>query len=376
MHRHHVFGAAFRALLGLVLALVSAVAPAAETPRGGPVAARQPAPPPDWLPRYDLDIQLDLKGHAAIVRQRVTWTNRSAGPVAEIVFNAHSHYVIPKKDVGLLAKTLEILRMNANDGIYSEMPFDLHRTTAGGQEVKAHYAGDTDTDLVVPLPAPLPAGQAVTVELDYTLHLPQKQGRWGQWEGVTTLSNWLPVVAVHDDQGWHPTPFVPWHQPFFNESGMYAVKVTLPADQKVACSGSITGRRMLENGQQQVEITANGIRDFALLCSDRFVEYTAEAATLPGLPNVHLHCFAFPEHEHFARLMLETVAEVIPHYSRQIGPYPWPDFTICESYFGWNGNECATLVMIDERIFGMPHLGEGYVEYLIATKPAINGGTT
>ncbi len=354
-------------LFGLLLLLLPAVSPAAEPPRQAPPAVRLPAPPPDWLPHYDLDIRLDIKGHNALVHQRVTWTNRSTKPVEQIVFNAHSHYVVPKDDVGLLAKTLEILRMNADEGVYrAPIPFDLQRAAAGGQEVKAHYAGDTDTDLLVPLPGPLPAGQTVTVELDYTLHLPQKQGRWGQWEGVTYLSNWLPVVAVHDEQGWHPTPFVPWHQPFFNEAGVYTVKVTLPADQRVACSGTITGRHQLPDGQQQVEITANGVRDFALLTSARFVEYAAEAATLPGLPSVRLHCFAFPEHEHYARLMLQTVAEVIPYYSRLFGPYPWADFTIAESFFGWNGNECATLVMIDERVFGMPHIGEGYVEYLIS----------
>jgi hypothetical protein len=343
-------------LFGLLLALLPS-----------PAAAAPPPAPPDWLPHYDLDIRLDVAGHDAHVKQRVTWVNRSSAPVHDIVFNAHSHYVVPKADVGLLAKTLEILRMNADEGIYTrQAPFDLHRATAGGQEVAFHYAGDTNTDLVVPLPAPLGPGQAVTVELDYTLHLPQKQGRWGQWEGVTFLSNWLPVVAVHDEAGWHPTPFIPWHQPFFNEAGVYAVRVTLPADQKVATSGTVTARRDLPDGLQQVDVTAEGVRDFAFLCSARFVEYTAEAPTLPGLPPVRLHCLAFPEHEYYAHVMLRTIREVIPFYSKYIGPYPWADFTVAESFFGWNGNECSTLVMIDERVFGMPHVGEGYVEYLIS----------
>jgi hypothetical protein len=353
-------------LFGLLLLLLPAPAPA-DPPPAPAGQARRLAAPPEWLPHYDLDIRLDLSGHDAHVRQRVTWTNRSAASVHEIIFNAHSRYVVPKKEVGLLAKTLEILRMNPDEGIYGRQPpFDLHRAVAGGQASEFYFAGDTGTDLVVPLAAPLPPGQAIAVELDYTLHLPQKQGRWGQWQGVTFLSNWLPVVAVHDDLGWHPTPFVPWHQPFFNEAGLYTVRVTLPADQKVATSGTITARRDLEGGLQQLEITADGVRDFAFLCSARYVEYTEEAPTVPGRPPVRLHCLAFPEHEHYARLMLKTVAEVIPFYSKYIGPYPWADFTIAESYFGWNGNECATLVMIDERVMGMPHVGEGYVEYLIS----------
>jgi hypothetical protein len=354
----------------LPLAVVFIAFPAAavaQIPAPPPCPVCKVPAPPDWLPHYDLDICLDVAGHQAKVHQRVTWTNRSTVPVSEIVFNAHSHYVVPKKDVPLLAKTLEILRMNPDEGIYTQKPpFDLHRAVAGGQESRFHYAGDTDTDLVVPLPAPLAPGQTVAIELDYTFHLPQKQGRWGQWEGVTFLSNWLPVVAVHDDQGWHPTPFVPWHQPFFNEAGVYTVRVTLPADQKVATTGTITSQHELPGGQQEVNVTANGVRDFAFLCSARYVEYTAEAARLPGLPPVRLHCLAFPEHEHYARLMLQTVSEVIPYYCKYMGPYPWADFTIAESYFGWNGNECATLVMIDERVFGMPHVGEGYVEYLIS----------
>src|SRR5262249_20407399 len=38
---------------------------------------------------------------------------------------------------------------------------------------------------------------------------------------------------------WQPTAFVPWHQPFFNESGIYHVSVILPCDQEVACTGKV-----------------------------------------------------------------------------------------------------------------------------------------
>ena len=37
--------------------------------------------------------------------------------------------------------------------------------------------------------------------------LPPKQGRWGQWHGMTFLAQWLPVVAFYDATGWHnPIP--------------------------------------------------------------------------------------------------------------------------------------------------------------------------
>src|SRR5205085_11793184 len=64
----------------------------------------------EQLPRYDLTIHLDTHQHIARVRQLVTWTNCSHHPASELVFNAHAHYQVPGGDVGLLAKTLEILR--------------------------------------------------------------------------------------------------------------------------------------------------------------------------------------------------------------------------------------------------------------------------
>src|SRR6185436_6707184 len=44
---------------------------------------------------------------------------------------------------------------------------------------------------------------------------------------------------------------------------------------------------------------------------------------------------------------------------------PYPQFTIVESHLGWNGNECGTLVIVDERMFGFPHVAEAYIDYLI-----------
>ena len=342
---------------------------------------------PAWLPRYDLDIQLDVDKHEAKVHQRVTWTNRHQRPATELVFNAHSHYTAPDGEIGLLAKTLEILRMTPSDGLYTAVhPCEITKIMLGRRTLDYYFKEDNATALVVPLPQTVGPNETVTLDIDFTMHLPQKQGRWGQWNGVTFLSNWLPVLAFYDDDGWQPTPFIPWHQPFFNEAGIYTARVTLPADEKIACSGSITAARDAGNGLKQVDIVARGVRDFAFLCSKRYEEYTAEisvarpesaksVAPQTNTPfadseragqTIKLHCLAFPEHEHYAREMLKTAAEVIPVYGKWFGPYAYPDFTIAESYFGWNGNQCATLVMIDERVFAMPHLAGGYVEYLIS----------
>jgi hypothetical protein len=343
--------------------------------RAAPLVAQEPA----WLPRYDLDIRLDVAGHRAEVQQRVTWTNPCDRPAQELVFNAHAHYRVPKADVPLLAKTLEILRLTPADALdpVPEGPLQVRRVTLGDVDLPFAYESprlglddpksepppcdETASALVVKLPGPIGPGQTVVVTLTFDIRLPQKQGRWGQWMGVTFLSNWIPVVAVYDAlHGWQPTPFIPWHQPFFNEAGIYTARVTLPCDQKIACSAAVAETKDLGNGLKQIDFAPRTLRDFAFLCSARFEEYCEQVG------RVTVHSVALPEHAYYAHAMAHWACEAIPVYEHWIGPYPYTDFTFVESYFGWNGNECSGLVMIDERVFDMPHIAGPFVEYLIS----------
>ncbi len=351
---------------------------------------------PSWLPRYTLDVQLDLDQHQALVHERVTWTNRHARPATELILNNHAHFKLPEKDIGITAKMVEILRLTPGEQIDTEgRACDVRKTTlveklaaaprtTQGQltgrgvnrgdeplhpprrvitepkEVQFNYQDGDDTTLRVPLPFAVEQGESVTVDLEIKMRLPQKQWRWGQWQGVTYLTNWLPVVAVYDDEGWHPVPFVPWHQPFYNEAGVYRARITIPADQTLVCSGVIEAEKDLGNGNKEYRVAADGMRDFAILCSARYKEIEAKAG------NVRVRCFAFPEHEHYARIALQSAVDSITDYSRWIGPYPYPEFKVVESYFGWNGNECGGLILIDERIFAMTHMAEQFVDQLVA----------
>ncbi len=348
-------------LLGIVfLALVPTPAAAAE--------------PPPWLPRYDLNLRVDTQQRLVTARQRITWINRHQRPAKELVFNVHARYTIPDKDVGLLAKMVELLRLAPSEALSFDGPAlemqKVHVFTSlspgqddvadGQRTADIHFAKDNPTALVVPLPREVGPGDAVTVELVFTVKVPFKKGRWGQWAGVTTLAQWLPVLAFYDNQGWQPAPFIPWHQPFFNEAGIYSVTLTAPADQKIACTGSIQQSLDLGNGWKDHHVAPTVARDFALICSNRFQEFEGQAGP------VKIRVLALPEHEYYAREFVKIAAEAIPAYSRWFGPFPYPQFTIVESYFGWNGNECGDLVMIDERMFNMPHAARNFLDYLVS----------
>jgi hypothetical protein len=316
---------------------------------------------PSWLPHYHLDIRLDVAGARVRVRQFVTWHNHHQRPTNELIFNAHAHYSIRPDEIGFGAKTLEILRVSPREGLDLDGPaLEMERALLGPKELRFGYLEENPTALRVELGQTISQGESVVVELDYSLRLPPKQGRWGQWKGVTFLTNWVPVLSVYDDLGWHHVPFIPWHQPFFNEAGIYSAKLRVAEDQKIACSLPITQERPTLEGMKEVEFAPQCVRDFALLACASYQVVEVQAG------DVTIRCLALPEHLYYAEKLVHWAAEALPVYTRWIGPYPYKHFTIAESFFGWTGNECGALIMISNRVFDMPHAATPYVESLVS----------
>ncbi len=351
-----------RVLVGVVVSLLFADRPGTAAP---------PNPPKD-LPQYRLS--LDVRPAEGIVRfrQTVTWTNRRGGPTDVVLFNFYPHYQIPEGEEFLLAKTLELLRLNPRMGIDRRGRHGtidqilLHRPGAKEpQSVAYSYRTENPTTLRVDLPFRVEPKQSVTLELTGSILLPAKQGRWGQWDGVTYFTNALPLVAYHDAEGWHDTPFVPWHQPFWNEAGIYTGTITIPGDNTLACSAVTKSETSNSDGTKTITFEPFVGRDFAIVCSNLFQEFRGKAK-LPDGREVTVKCFAFQKHEHYAKEIVGIVSHALEAYSRWLGPYPYEQFTVAESYFGWNGNELSGMILIDARVFAMPHLLKGYVEYLAA----------
>jgi hypothetical protein len=160
-------------------------------------------------------------------------------------------------------------------------------------------------------------------------------------------------------------PFVPWHQPFWNEAGVYTVRVTLPRDQLLVTPAKVASETAVREGWKQIQFEPFTGRDFAILASEHYRTSTT-TATLGDGREVAIRCHSVRAHAHTADEMVKIAKTAIETYSKWFGPYPYDQFTVVESYFGWNGNECAGLVMIDERVFDMPQVGRGYIEYLLS----------
>jgi hypothetical protein len=321
---------------------------------------------PGWLPQYNLDLKIDLHQRRVWGVEKVTFTNRHDRPATNLVFNAYSRYKIPEEDSVKLAKTLELLRSNPSDGIdwigerLNVQSVSMLDTRGVQRPVPFLWKKDLHTAFEVALPTPVKKGESITVEIHFTLDLPEKEGRWGHRDGITFLTHALPALAYYDETGWQPTPFVAWHQPFFQEAGIYNVRLTLPVDQKVACTGTILNEQALGDGTKLVSIASCCAREFSMCCSARYQEWTRQ------VEGTRVRVLALPEHATMAERSLDVACQAIPLYNRWFGPYPFGDFCIAESHFAWNGNECSGLVMIDSRVMKLSPIMERYIDHLVS----------
>ncbi|MDR3632422.1 MAG: M1 family aminopeptidase [Isosphaeraceae bacterium] len=315
---------------------------------------------PPGLPRYEIDARLDLEHRQVAARQRVQYTNRTHKPTRELVFHVYPRYQMQSSDRLALSKTLEVLRLSPEEAMDAHgRRMTVAAIRSEGKPLPFSFDAKVDTVMIVPLGREVPPGAAVVVEIDYFVDLPDFWGRWGYHRGITYLLNWYPVLAHHDDNGWERTPFVPWHQPWHQEAGHYLVRFDLPEGQVVASTGRIVRTDPLNGKRQLVTITGAPARDFALVCSDRFVASEEQVGA------TRVRVVSFPEHGGNAKRVMEFAKEVIPLYESWFGPYFDEEFEVAPSFFGWNGNECSGLVLLDDRVMRIPSAGARYLDHLV-----------
>ncbi|MHC4902304.1 MAG: hypothetical protein ACYTGD_11660 [Planctomycetota bacterium] len=153
-------------------------------------------------------------------------------------------------------------------------------------------ATGTRTTRLLELPAPLPPGQLVQLELEFV-------ETFGFPEDLTGV----PLTS------WHPKLW--WGFPTHDD---YEVDVQLPPGWVLGTSGRLDEK----SGRWR----ATGVRSFGL-----FVGEGLEVAEGTSGP-VTIQCIHTPAAEPCARLLLETAVDAVSHYREHFGMYPHASLTI------------------------------------------------
>jgi hypothetical protein len=286
-------------------------------------------------PLYTLNVTLDYKNSALATQQRIEFKNPTGADAQELRFN------IPPARRG---------------------QFDLRDVRIFGESKPLSWTLTvSNTVLIVTLPAPLPARDAIAIALDFTVKIPLQEATFGiggddSSRGPLSLTagHWYVMLAPwRDGVGWDTPAFVPIGDPYTGELADYAANILAPDGIIVAGAGEETREGRLWRYRLPAA------RVFAFAASDSFKVDTS------NVNGVQFTLYSYPAHQKYAEDVLITAERAVKLYGELYGPYAYKTLRLVETGRA-QGQEYSGLVGIGQALF-QGYTGSGSRHDLIAT---------
>ena len=306
--------------------------------------ARSDVPTLEHLSRHDIDLSIGIESLTLTARQTTLFTNNAPEPLEELRFN-----LFPNSS-----------RFGAS--------MEIERVTIDGAEWPFEYLGNRRV-VKVPLPEPLPPGETISVTLDFSARVPHVQKNYYLVfvlaQGVLSLGDWHPMLAVYDEEGWHTEyPEGTVGEIVFSESAFYAVRLTLPQGLglDVMATGVEVARVQNPDGTETRVFYSGPVRDFHLVVSDRYEVATGKAG------DTRINSCYWPEHEVCGREALGFAQQAMTLYNELFGAYPFSELDLAEADLWPWAIEWPGLILVGEPLYSDPaeDCGEWHVVHEVA----------
>ena len=273
-----------------------------------PTVTATPIPTPE-LPlngqqtRYKLNLIMNYYNQFATVTEEITYTNKSSDILSELLLIVNPRYYPGSFSL----KTLT----NASDQPITVFSWD-------------------NINLHIPLFPSLSPGDQITLELTYSLVLPEHEGTFGISGRQLNLANWYPYIPPYRDEvGWIV-------------HDMHLVNSTIVGEYLAYESSDFDVSLQFTDRRENIEVAASApaseqgrilqyqlelARGFAFSMSDSYVEYEIEQE------GVIIRSYVFPGHEASGVAAAEIAARSISLFGELLIPYPRKMFSVVEAEF-------------------------------------------
>ena len=191
--------------------------------------------------------------------------------------------------------------------------------------------------LTIPLQEDLLPGEQVTINLQYTLQLPNLPAALGYTLRETLLIDWYPLIPPYKPGlGWLVNKPWPFGEYLAYALGDYDVTIRLAnANPELVIAAGAPDLDSEEGWHYRLEAA----RSFAWSASTAYQVLTQQAG------GVSISAYIFPEHKAAGEAALQTAAEALTLFGELFGPYPRPVYTLVEADFA-DGREYDGLIFL------------------------------
>ncbi|WP_369386967.1 M1 family aminopeptidase [Streptomyces sp. CG1] len=278
------------------------------------------APPPGdttrtpAAPSYTVNLSSDTSGTEWTGHESVTFTNASATALNEVYLRLWDNY----------------------HGTCDAMPIRVGNVTGGTAEAPTVDC----TALKVGLPAPLAQGQSATIGFDLGITVPSGADRFGHDGAYSFIGNALPVLAVHDGDGWHLDPYTNNGESFYSLAADFKVTLDHPSGLLVPATGTSTDTPG-SSGRTVTTATASKVRDFAWAAGP----FTKVSGTSSAGVAVNVYSVSGISSSS-AQSMLSTAKTAVDAHAARFGAYPYGELdAVIDDNYWFGGMEYPGFVL-------------------------------
>ncbi|WP_418497767.1 M1 family metallopeptidase [Flagellimonas sp.] len=310
---------------------------------------------------YTMDVDMDVKTYQYTGTQKLVYTNNSPDELGRVFYHLYYNAFQPGSEMDIRLQNIKDPDNRMMEGgksristlSESEMGY-LHAETLtqDGQPVSFKEEG---TILVVNLAKPIPPGGKTTLEMTFKGQVPLQIRRAGRnsSEGVAlSMSQWYPKLSEYDFEGWHPNPYIA--REFHGVWGDFDVKITLDKEYTVGGTGYLQNPQEIGHGYETpgTKVKTKGktltwhfkapkVHDFMWAADP---EYIHDILEMEDGPTLHFYYKNNPEIiENWKKLQPKT-AEAMTFFSKNIGKYPYEQYSVVQGGDGGMEYAMSTLV--------------------------------
>ncbi|HET8735699.1 MAG TPA: M1 family metallopeptidase [Pricia sp.] len=340
---------------------------------------------------YTMEVKMNVENYQYTGTQKLVYSNNSPDTLNRVFYHLYFNAFQPGSEMDIRLQHIKDPddRMMTEDGKsriagLSETEIGYLRISSllqDGQKVDFKEEG---TVLTVGLAKPIPPGGKTTFDMIFHGQVPVQVRRAGRnsAEGVAlSMSQWYPKLAEYDFEGWHADPYIA--REFHGVWGDFDLKLTIDKDYVVGGSGYLQNPQEIGHGYQKPgtkvkrpkgktltwHFKAPMVHDFVWAADPEYVHDTLQVENGPML---HFLYKNDPEIiENWKNLQPKT-AELMQFFSKNIGTYPYDQYSVIQGGDGGMEYAMATLIT-GNRSFGSlvgvtaHELAHSWFQHVLAT---------
>ncbi|WP_298489304.1 M1 family metallopeptidase [uncultured Maribacter sp.] len=344
---------------------------------------------------YTMDVSVDVKTYLFSGTQSLVYTNNSPDEISKVYYHLYFNAFQPGSEMDARLQSIKDPdgRMVTEEKTSRIAPLSdseigfLHATSLkqDGKKVTFSEAG---TVLEVQLAKPIASGEKTTLEMVFKGQVPVQIRRSGRnsKDGIAlSMSQWYPKLAEYDFEGWHADPYIA--REFQGVWGNFDVKLTIDKNYTVGGTGYLQNPNEIGHGYESPgtkvkkhkgktltwHFKAPKVHDFMWAADPDYIHDTLQVENGPMLHFLYQGKDAEIK-ENWEKVQPKA-AEMMQYFSKNIGKYPYDQYSIIQGGDGGMEYAMSTLIAGGKKFGSLAgttahEMAHAWFQHILATNEA------